>query len=75
MNLIWKKIIALSALSQLGLIIRILAMGYTELAFFHLLTHASFKALLFIRAGIIIPNLGDCQDIPFMGGLTCFFFL
>nr|UPX00827.1 NADH dehydrogenase subunit 5 [Pantala flavescens] len=68
-----KKIIALSTLSQLGLMMSILAMGYTELAFFHLLTHALFKALLFMCAGVIIHNLGDCQDIRFMGGLICFF--
>lgn len=68
-----KKIIALSTLSQLGLIIRILSIGYPELAFFHLLTHALFKALLFICAGVIIHNLGDCQDIRFIGGLIIFF--
>ena len=65
-----KKIIALSTLSQLGLIIRILAMGFPKLAFFHLLTHALFKALLFICAGAIIHNIKDSQDIRFMGGLV-----
>jgi NADH-ubiquinone oxidoreductase chain 5 len=64
-----KKIIALSTLSQLGLIMRVLSMGYYELAFFHLLTHALFKALLFMCAGVIIHNLGDCQDIRSIGGL------
>nr|BAD32649.1 NADH dehydrogenase subunit 5 [Orthetrum melania] len=68
-----KKIIALSTLSQLGLMMSILSMGYCELAFFHLLTHALFKALLFMCAGVIIHNLGDCQDIRFMGGLIMFF--
>nr|YP_010574630.1 NADH dehydrogenase subunit 5 [Leucorrhinia albifrons]UZI00201.1 NADH dehydrogenase subunit 5 [Leucorrhinia albifrons] len=68
-----KKIIALSTLSQLGLMMSILAMGYSELAFFHLLTHALFKALLFMCAGVIIHNLCDCQDIRFMGGLINFF--
>nr|YP_010261327.1 NADH dehydrogenase subunit 5 [Libellula quadrimaculata]UIB40234.1 NADH dehydrogenase subunit 5 [Libellula quadrimaculata] len=68
-----KKIIALSTLSQLGLMMSILSMGYPELAFFHLLTHALFKALLFMCAGVIIHNLGDCQDIRFMGSLTMFF--
>ena len=43
-----KKIIALSTLSQLGLIISILSLGFARLAFFHLLTHALFKALLFV---------------------------
>lgn len=64
-----KKIIALSTLSQLGLIIRILSMGNYKLAFFHLLTHALFKALLFICAGAIIHNLKDIQDIRFIGNL------
>nr|AFQ62335.1 NADH dehydrogenase subunit 5 [Dermestes peruvianus] len=75
-----KKIIALSTLSQLGLMMGILAIGESNLAFFHLLTHALFKALLFMCAGNIIHNLLNCQDIRFMGGLvvhmplTCTFF-
>nr|ALO70738.1 NADH deshydrogenase subunit 5 [Neobisnius villosulus] len=75
-----KKIIALSTLSQLGLMVSILSLGECNLAFFHLLTHALFKATLFMCAGCIIHNLGDCQDIRFMGGLvihmplTCVFF-
>nr|QAY81997.1 NADH dehydrogenase subunit 5 [Apophylia sp. REN-2018] len=64
-----KKIIALSTLSQLGLMMSILAMGEYKLAFFHLLIHALFKALLFMCAGNIIHNLFNCQDIRFMGGL------
>lgn len=64
-----KKIIALSTLSQLGLIIRILSIGFYKLAFFHLLTHALFKALLFICAGVIIHNTKNAQDIRFIGGL------
>nr|QHD47976.1 NADH dehydrogenase subunit 5 [Claassenia magna]WHU31444.1 NADH dehydrogenase subunit 5 [Claassenia magna] len=65
-----KKIIALSTLSQLGLMMSILAMGFPGLAFFHLLTHAVFKALLFMCAGAIIHNMSDSQDIRFMGGLV-----
>nr|QEL51251.1 NADH dehydrogenase subunit 5 [Carabus arvensis] len=64
-----KKIIALSTLSQLGLMMSILSMGNYKLAFFHLLTHALFKALLFMCAGAIIHNLKDMQDIRFMGNL------
>nr|QNE85771.1 NADH dehydrogenase subunit 5 [Hydrotaea irritans] len=64
-----KKIIALSTLSQLGLMMSILSMGYFKLAFFHLLTHALFKALLFMCAGAIIHNMNNCQDIRLMGGL------
>nr|UPX88402.1 NADH dehydrogenase subunit 5 [Melanagromyza aenea] len=65
-----KKIIALSTLSQLGLMMSILSMGYYKLAFFHLLTHALFKALLFMCAGAIIHNMNNSQDIRLMGGLV-----
>nr|YP_009560906.1 NADH dehydrogenase subunit 5 [Hydrotaea chalcogaster]QAB45339.1 NADH dehydrogenase subunit 5 [Hydrotaea chalcogaster] len=65
-----KKIIALSTLSQLGLMMSILSMGYYKLAFFHLLTHALFKALLFMCAGAIIHNMNNCQDIRLMGNLS-----
>nr|WGU15885.1 NADH dehydrogenase subunit 5 [Zeugodacus depressus] len=64
-----KKIIALSTLSQLGLMMSILSMGFYKLAFFHLLTHALFKALLFMCAGSIIHNMNNSQDIRLMGGL------
>lgn len=64
-----KKIIALSTLSQLGLIMSILAIGFPKLAFFHLITHALFKALLFICAGAIIHNIKNSQDIRVMGRL------
>nr|QOL00628.1 NADH dehydrogenase subunit 5 [Hieroglyphus annulicornis] len=67
-----KKIIALSTLSQLGLMMSILAMGYPNLAFFHLLAHALFKALLFMCAGSMIHNLKDSQDIRFMGSIVNF---
>nr|QNE85447.1 NADH dehydrogenase subunit 5 [Morinia doronici] len=65
-----KKIIALSTLSQLGLMMSILSMGFYKLAFFHLLTHALFKALLFMCAGAIIHNMNNFQDIRFMGSLS-----
>nr|AZQ21159.1 NADH dehydrogenase subunit 5 [Rhaetus westwoodii] len=76
-----KKIIALSTLSQLGLMMSILSMGGYILAFYHLLTHALFKALLFMCAGAMIHGMGNKQDIRFMGGminqmpLTCVFFI
>nr|QEJ81419.1 NADH dehydrogenase subunit 5 [Pristolycus sp. FM14] len=75
-----KKIIALSTLSQLGLMLSILSLGDYKLAFFHLLSHALFKALLFMCAGCMIHNLVNCQDIRYMGTLanfmplTCTFF-
>nr|YP_009654804.1 NADH dehydrogenase subunit 5 [Leptoglossus membranaceus]QCI09358.1 NADH dehydrogenase subunit 5 [Leptoglossus membranaceus] len=65
-----KKIIALSTLSQLGLMMSILFMGYPVIAFFHLLTHAFFKALLFLCAGLIIHCMNDSQDIRHMGLLV-----
>nr|YP_010191522.1 NADH dehydrogenase subunit 5 [Puliciphora borinquenensis]QZL38257.1 NADH dehydrogenase subunit 5 [Puliciphora borinquenensis] len=67
-----KKIIALSTLSQLGLMMSILSLGFWKLAFFHLLTHALFKALLFLCAGAIIHNVQNIQDIRMMGGLSNF---
>lgn len=67
-----KKIIALSTLSQLGLIIRILRIGFPDLAFFHLLTHAIFKAILFICAGVVIHIINDIQDIRYIGGIRIF---
>nr|YP_009485637.1 NADH dehydrogenase subunit 5 [Tapeinus singularis]AVZ00772.1 NADH dehydrogenase subunit 5 [Tapeinus singularis] len=62
-----KKIIALSTLSQLGLMMSIIFIGYPILAFFHLLTHAFFKALLFLCAGLMIHCMSDSQDIRHMG--------
>lgn len=67
-----KKIIALSTLSQLGLIIITLRLGLKFLAFYHLLTHAVFKSLLFICAGIIIHLMDNNQDIRFYGKLNEF---
>nr|WON65862.1 NADH dehydrogenase subunit 5 [Macrotermes subhyalinus] len=64
------SIIALSTLSQLGLMIMTISIGLSGLAFFHLLTHALFKALLFMCAGGVIHSMGDSQDIRFMGGLS-----
>uniref|UniRef100_A0AAU6PCE3 NADH-ubiquinone oxidoreductase chain 5 n=1 Tax=Diplonychus sp. TaxID=2977879 RepID=A0AAU6PCE3_9HEMI len=65
-----KKIIALSTLSQLGLMMSILFLGFPVLAFYHLLTHAFFKALLFLCAGLIIHCMSDSQDIRHMGAVS-----
>jgi NADH-ubiquinone oxidoreductase chain 5 len=62
-----KKIIALSTLSQLGVIMMVLSVGYFDLAFFHLITHAVFKAILFLCAGVIIHGIGGRQDIRGIG--------
>nr|ARA90996.1 NADH dehydrogenase subunit 5 [Hishimonoides recurvatis] len=72
-----KKIIALSTLSQLGLMMSCLFMGLVDFSFFHLLSHAMFKSLLFLCSGIIIHFMCGCQDIRLMGSvclsmpLTC----
>nr|YP_009383948.1 NADH dehydrogenase subunit 5 [Conus quercinus]ARS74447.1 NADH dehydrogenase subunit 5 [Conus quercinus] len=65
-----KKIIALSTLSQLGVMMMSLAMSMPFLALFHLYTHALFKALLFLCAGMIIHNSANNQDIRYMGSLS-----
>ena len=64
-----KKVIALSTLRQLGLIMYSLSLGLVKVAFFHLLIHALFKALLFIRAGCIIHGYKGWQDIRIIGNI------
>lgn len=64
-----KKIIALSTLSQLGLIIIILRLGLEIIAFYHLLVHAIFKSILFICAGAIIHSIMNNQDIRLFGNI------
>nr|AWV84141.1 NADH dehydrogenase subunit 5 [Tettigades ulnaria] len=64
-----KKIIALSTLSQLGIMMTILMFGYPMLSFFHLIIHALFKASLFLCAGMIIHGFSNNQDIRMMGCL------
>jgi NADH-ubiquinone oxidoreductase chain 5 len=63
-----KKIVALSTLSQLGVIMISLGIGAYLARFFHLLSHAFFKALLFISTGAIIHNSKDYQDLRLVGG-------
>lgn len=63
-----KKIIALSTLSQLGLIFMTLGIGLPALAFFHLVAHAYFKAILFICAGGVIHRIKEFQDLRTIGG-------
>jgi len=65
-----QKIIALSTLRQLGIIITSLGFNLPHLAFFHILTHALFKALLFICAGSFIGNHLHTQDLRWMGNIT-----
>lgn len=64
-----KRILAYSTVSQLGLMFLAAGLGATQAAMFHVLTHAFFKALLFLTAGNVIHALRGEQDIRFMGGL------
>ena len=65
----FKKIVAFSTLSQLGVIVFRLGLGMPNLAFFHLLTHAIFKALLFLCVGTAIHIHAHIQDLRVMGNL------
>nr|YP_005089258.1 NADH dehydrogenase subunit 5 [Flustra foliacea]AEX16063.1 NADH dehydrogenase subunit 5 [Flustra foliacea] len=65
-----KKVIALSTLSQLGVMMMALGLGSPGVSFFHLLSHALFKALLFICAGTLIHSNADNQDIRLMGSIS-----
>ena len=64
-----KRILAYSTLSQLGYMVMAVGLGSSDAAMFHLTTHASFKALLFLGAGSVIVALHHEQDIWKMGGL------
>ena len=64
-----KKIIAYSTCSQLAMMFAAISASQYTLGFFHLFTHAWFKALLFLTAGVIIHALGGEQDLRRMGGL------
>jgi NADH-quinone oxidoreductase subunit L len=64
-----KKIVAYSTCSQLGLMFVAIGTGVPSIAIFHLLTHAFFKALLFLGAGSVIHGMHGEQDLRNMGGL------
>ena len=64
-----KRILAYSTVSQLGLMMVGLGVGGVAVGMFHLLTHAFFKALLFLGAGSIIHGCHEEQDIRKMGGI------
>nr|QWC54433.1 NADH dehydrogenase subunit 5 [Gammarus lacustris] len=65
-----KKVVALSTLSQLGLMVMILSTGMKELAFFHLITHAMFKSTLFMCVGFMLHSVGGSQDSRVMSGFS-----
>lgn len=64
-----KKVLAYSTVSQLGYMFLGLGVGAYTGAFFHLITHAFFKALLFLGAGSVIHAMSNEQDMRNMGGL------
>jgi NADH-quinone oxidoreductase subunit L len=64
-----KRVIAYSTCSQLGYMFAAAGVGAYEASVFHLITHAFFKALLFLSAGSVIHALSDEQDMRKMGGL------
>jgi NADH:ubiquinone oxidoreductase subunit 5 (subunit L)/multisubunit Na+/H+ antiporter MnhA subunit len=65
-----KKIIAFSTLSQLGYMFTAIGFSGYNYAMYHLFTHAPFKALLFLSAGIIIHNFNNDQDLRKYGNLV-----
>jgi NADH-quinone oxidoreductase subunit L len=64
-----KKVLAYSTVSQLGYMFLACGAGAYAVGVFHLMTHAFFKALLFLGAGSVIHGMGGIQDIQKMGGL------
>lgn len=64
-----KKVLAYSTVSQLGLMFLALGLGAYEVAVFHVVTHAFFKACLFLGSGSVIHAMGGEQDMRYMGGL------
>jgi NADH-quinone oxidoreductase subunit L len=65
-----KRVIAYSTMSQIGYMFLAAGIGAYSFAIFHLMTHAFFKALLFMAAGIVIHQLAGEQDMRRMGGLS-----
>nr|SBT96185.1 ND5 [Haploginglymus sp. JP-2016] len=63
-----KKVVALSTLSQLGLMMMSVSLGLRDLAYFHLVSHAMFKSALFMSVGCMIHNFGSTQDGRVMSG-------
>ncbi|KQS94128.1 NADH-quinone oxidoreductase subunit L [Chryseobacterium sp. Leaf394] len=64
-----KKVLAYSTVSQLGFMFIALGLGAYTTAMFHVMTHAFFKALMFLGAGSVIHAMSNEQDMRFMGGL------
>jgi NADH-ubiquinone oxidoreductase chain 5 len=67
-----KKVIAYSTMSQLGMMVIAVGLSSYNLALFHLVNHAFYKALLFLGAGAVIHAVSDNQDFRKYGGLRAF---
>jgi NADH-ubiquinone oxidoreductase chain 5 len=67
-----KRIIAFSTISQLGYMVMAIGLSQYNVALFHTVNHAFFKALLFLGAGAVIHSFSDQQDVRKMGGLIKF---
>lgn len=76
-----KKVVALSTLRQLGIIMFSLSLGIKDLTFFHLISHALFKSLIFLCAGAFIHFFGNSQEsrlaikLPFYSTVFSVYFL
>src|SRR5947207_8147396 len=67
-----KKVIAYSTMSQLGMMVIAVGLSSYNIALFHLVNHAFYKALLFLGAGAVIHSVADNQDFRKFGGLKIF---
>ena len=67
-----KKVIAYSTMSQLGMMVIAVGLSSYNIALFHLVNHAFYKALLFLGAGAVIHSVADNQDFRKFGGLKTF---
>jgi NADH-ubiquinone oxidoreductase chain 5 len=65
----FKKVVAISTLSQLGMMVFVLSIGLWVLSFIHIIIHAFFKSILFLRTGSIISQVRGLQDSRFYGGV------
>jgi len=66
----FKKVVAISTLRQLGIILYVISIGEVFIGFFHIVCHALFKALLFLRCGVFIFLSIGGQDIRLIGGFS-----
>jgi len=70
----FKKVVAISTLRQLGMILFVLSVGVWVLSFLHIIIHAFFKRMLFLRTGSLISHYGGNQDCRFYGFRALSFF-